>query len=460
MKKGLVVFLTLLLSISFSCAALAAPSAMFTDVPAKHWAYDALKQLAKAGIIEGYGDNTFRGDRTMSRYEMAQIVANAMTKSDKADAENMARIDRLAQEFSIELEKLGARVTKLEDKTKIAWTFENRLRYAGDSNKAVAQTTGLNAGAGTSSFDWRQRVYAKGAINDTTSYGLRLEASGTFGSGSQNFAVKRAYFDVKDFCGMFDNLRVGRFGTYDYTNGLLNGSTNNNDGVIINKKLGDVNFAALVYDVATNSEIQLYNFDYKTGDGLKLNVAYEKTNFSNASGNTTTATSYWPVAGTNGLPGLKTDSIDFGAQYKLGNLWLTGEYVNTKEKSNNNMTRKAYALQISNGVSPYFYPNSIIVNPLKPHTDAFSLSYRSIDPNATPLVSTFNGASPVIAASANAYNSTMAQDNDVKGLFFVYQNVVAKNVVMTIEYQSLKQKSDVASRASDNCWDISWQMYF
>ena len=53
----------------------------FSDVPAGHWAYDSISKLAVAGIIEGYGDDTFRGDRLMTRYEMAQIVAKALAKA-------------------------------------------------------------------------------------------------------------------------------------------------------------------------------------------------------------------------------------------------------------------------------------------------------------------------------------------------------------------------------------------
>ena len=49
----------------------------FSDVPQGHWAYEALDYLAQHGVIEGYKDGTFQGNRTMTRYEMASIVANA-----------------------------------------------------------------------------------------------------------------------------------------------------------------------------------------------------------------------------------------------------------------------------------------------------------------------------------------------------------------------------------------------
>ncbi len=51
-----------------------AASNPFSDVPAGHWAYDAVAQLAQDGVIDGYGDNTFQGDKNITRYEMAQMV--------------------------------------------------------------------------------------------------------------------------------------------------------------------------------------------------------------------------------------------------------------------------------------------------------------------------------------------------------------------------------------------------
>ena len=46
----------------------------FSDVPAGHWAYAAVAKLAAAGVVDGYPDGTYKGDRTMTRYEMAQRI--------------------------------------------------------------------------------------------------------------------------------------------------------------------------------------------------------------------------------------------------------------------------------------------------------------------------------------------------------------------------------------------------
>jgi hypothetical protein len=129
MKKIICLLTLVTMLVITSMSALAAPQqSSFSDVPAKHWAYDAIAKLAKDGIITGYGDGTFRGDRTMTRYEMAQIVANAMTKEDKANAENKALINKLAAEFNSELNKLDAKVGKIDQRVT---GLENKISFSG-----------------------------------------------------------------------------------------------------------------------------------------------------------------------------------------------------------------------------------------------------------------------------------------------------------------------------------------
>ena len=69
MKKSIILTLALVFVLGIAGTAFAANP--FVDVPAKHWAYDAVAKLAQAGIVDGYGDGTFKGDKTMTRYEMA-----------------------------------------------------------------------------------------------------------------------------------------------------------------------------------------------------------------------------------------------------------------------------------------------------------------------------------------------------------------------------------------------------
>lgn len=83
----------------------------FSDVPQGHWAYEALDYLAQHGVIEGYKDGTFQGNRTMTRYEMASIVANAM-KSDKGDIGDKAVLNQLKEEFSEDLKQMQSQIDK------------------------------------------------------------------------------------------------------------------------------------------------------------------------------------------------------------------------------------------------------------------------------------------------------------------------------------------------------------
>ncbi len=139
-KKTLVSALTTALVVGAASTTFAAANP-FSDVPADHWAYDAVTQLAADGVINGYGDGTFRGDRNITRYEMAQMVAKAMAKSD-ISAKDKALIDKLAAEFSDELNNLGVRVSNLEKHADmVQWTGELRYRYWSRRDKQEDDST-------------------------------------------------------------------------------------------------------------------------------------------------------------------------------------------------------------------------------------------------------------------------------------------------------------------------------
>lgn len=139
MQKRLIIAVILIISMAITGTALAA-SASFSDVPAKHWAYDSVNKLTKAGIIDGYGDGTFRGDKTITRYEFAIATTKALQKYDAADAANKALIDKLSVEFAIELNTLGTRITKVEKKIgtfKINGDYRYRHDYVENPTEAL-----------------------------------------------------------------------------------------------------------------------------------------------------------------------------------------------------------------------------------------------------------------------------------------------------------------------------------
>lgn len=252
MKKSLVVILALVFVLSIAATALAAPANPFVDVPAKHWAYDAVSKLAKAGIVDGYGDGTFRGDKTMTRYEMAQIVAKAMARSDKADAENKALIDKLAVEFAAELNSLGVRVAKLEANTSTPYGpsakvyGDARTRYqrnpAAQGYGWVPNTSDASNGhtyAPYSAFQERFRVNLDMNMNDDIFMQSRLtyqnktsgnQAGDTSLGGVVGQGLVILDYGYFQFRNIFDgvDLRVGR----DYFPegyGLISGNTGGYD---------------------------------------------------------------------------------------------------------------------------------------------------------------------------------------------------------------------------------------
>ena len=143
MKKTLASALTAALVVGAASTTFAAANP-FSDVPSDHWAYDAVAQLAQDGVIEGYGDTTFQGDKNITRYEMAQMVAKAMAKTDVSAADK-AMIDKLAAEFADELNNLGVRVSNLEKHADmVKWNGKVEYTYTSSRDKMNGRTYKTN----------------------------------------------------------------------------------------------------------------------------------------------------------------------------------------------------------------------------------------------------------------------------------------------------------------------------
>ena len=215
MKKSLVLAMAMALGVTASAYA-ANP---FSDVPAGHWAYDSINKLAAAGVIEGYGDSTFGGDKLMTRYEMAQIVAKAMAKG--------ANVDKLAAEFADELDNLGVRVAALEKKA-------DNVKITGTIKASYASYDGDKLGEGnTTNHQGRLRsdLWVKGDINDDWTYSAMFRNQQFFtndkgNAGEEDVAFQRAYVN-----GRVGGLAVqaGRYNKTDITGGNIH--DNRMDGV-------------------------------------------------------------------------------------------------------------------------------------------------------------------------------------------------------------------------------------
>ena len=173
--------------------------------------------MAAAGVINGYPDGTFKGQNNITRYEMAQMVAKAMANEARANAEQQAMINRLADEFASELNNLGVRVATLENKVgNVKATGDVRLRYQGFEKKGIINE---DKPSKKSYFDYRGRVQFNAQVNENTTAVIRIVGSNEFGNANKaSVSADRIYVAHK----FGDELTAvgGRFGAF-VGNGLI-----------------------------------------------------------------------------------------------------------------------------------------------------------------------------------------------------------------------------------------------
>lgn len=274
MKKSLVLAMAMALGVTASAYA-ANP---FSDVPAGHWAYDSISKLAAAGVIDGYGDGTFGGDKLMTRYEMAQIVARAMAKG--------ANVDKLAAEFADELDSLGVRVANLEKKAdNVKITGEVRFRYV-NQDGAMSKSEREDSDANRYSAVWgnksnhvadiRSRIWINGMINDDWTYTGMLQNVQNLNNnaGDENTSFQRAYVDGK-LGGMA--VRAGRYNL-----------------VIADGNIYDTRADGL--ELSYGNKLKLKGFAGKATDDITVVPYMEIRENETLTGDITNGGKYWGVA--------------------------------------------------------------------------------------------------------------------------------------------------------------------
>lgn len=288
MKKSLVLAMAMALGVTASAYA-ANP---FSDVPAGHWAYDAVNKLAAEGVVDGYPDGTYGGDKLMTRYEMAQIVAKAMAKG--------ANVDKLAAEFADELDSLGVRVANLEKKAdNVKVTGEIRYSYRdvdGDvnSNESVL----------------RSRLWVNGQINEDWSYTGMFENNQDFGNetGDDEIDFARAY--VEGRVGGLDVV-AGRYNEVTFTGNILDANmdmakVSYGDKIKVSAAAGKAYDSVEVDDtnlLDSDDRIYIGTLEAALGD-VDAYVAYFKTNSN-----------------------MDKEIWNVGASYGFGDFTLSAEYM-------------------------------------------------------------------------------------------------------------------------------------
>ncbi len=209
MRKYLIALTTILTVALFAVPALAAPATNpFMDVPANHWAYDAISQLASRGVISGYPDGSFKGAQPSTRYEMASIVARALAKVDmeKANKQDVELLKKLVLEFKDELDALGVKVDKVDSRLAVmekdlgGWSLAGELRFDAkfsDSNAEHNWYSDDAALTGKNEFDLnRYRFWIRKRIDENTSFTARL-GSGNTNNGSEEMVWEHYYITTK-----------------------------------------------------------------------------------------------------------------------------------------------------------------------------------------------------------------------------------------------------------------------
>ena len=283
----------------------------FSDVTPDDWAFQAVSDLSVQGVVEGYPDGSFKGERNMTRYELAQIIARLMAKEDQLNAEQQATLDKLAGEYADELANLGVRVANLEKKVgNISWSGDARMQYQHPQN-------GLDDAYGA-----RMRLNVSGQVNDKVRVEGRLsteaDLKGNDSAGTEMDRIHVVYTPTDELT--FDLGRTGvglsQTGIYMDEDGIFDGVAGTYDNGKFNVGAGYGRFKG-VYDKwnldADIPEAWFVKAGGNVGGVADLSAFYlEQKHF----------------AGT--VENLKTWGV--GAAFNVGDFTVDGDYIKNTNK--------------------------------------------------------------------------------------------------------------------------------
>ena len=425
----------------------------FSDVTADDWAYQAVSDLSVQGVVEGYPDGTFKGERNMTRYELAQIVARLMAKEDQLNAEQQATLDKLAGEYADELANLGVRVSNLEKKVgNISWSGDARMRYQTQDNtwkdathKAGATANDKAAAKASDSWNGRMRINVKGQVNESTYVNGKLAYDMDFKGDDSAKKVYMQQLFVNHNFGKDVAVRLGRqpivFGNQG---GWLYGNSNGYDGAQVaynNGKLSlTTGFGQLnASDVATVKDTDMYFAQGAYDFGFaKLNADY--------------------IADKDSKEGERAEIYGVGLNIPVQKFNVFGEYWN-------NTTAKDYDTAWNAGLS---YGKA---DWKKPGTWDLSVAYNDVDAGvyfggsglSTDVLATLKNRTT--SFTTNKAGTVVANDVD-RATNVTFWNAIAnvtlqKNVQLHAEYAfSVDTENNAKDREAKDAWTVSLNYKF
>jgi hypothetical protein len=297
MKKFFGLFLVLV----FSFVTFANP---FSDVPFSHWAYDAVAKLSAKGIITGFPDGTFKGQRQVTRYELAMILARLMAKMDggismpNMSSADKKTVEKLTVELADELSLLGVKVTALEDEVAVlkddvammkeggavVGSGDSKVKFGGSMNMYYYN---VEDDAATLTNNWYNNIYTELTFKPTKDVKVFVQNfsafswydinGGDIATGANNDGnpltdddrIKRVYMEIDNF-DLFGltSFNKATFGRKDFRLG---------NGLMIDARMTGITFDAEDYTFftftdggSTSSFANIWGIDYKLQDNMNL----------------------------------------------------------------------------------------------------------------------------------------------------------------------------------------------
>lgn len=335
-KKILSAAVAMALAAGISGTAMAAEGSL-ADVPKDHWSYQAVDQLVKDGIIEGMPDGTYAGDRAISRYEMAVIVARATDKMEAANIADRALIEKMQAEYGSELKTLAGDVKDLKEQVgKVKFSGMFRATYDSDKGRDAADQVArcndrfymdIHADYKVNEH-WTAKFQSE--TNHKYSEGHSNNVEDAYGNPSSQGTIQRIWAE-----GNFDNgawVDIGRkWRGLGYTNVLQGGET---DGVQAGIPIKGTGLTASAYywaHTGLNDKQSFYGVGTwgSIGHAVDINAAYQKTSVSKGENTSNDGTDAEAIARYD-------NGFVVGAKVKaIKNVTLTGEYVQTNAETRN-----------------------------------------------------------------------------------------------------------------------------